>query len=180
MEQQAKRYQDRRHFACLLVVLFSGCTAEQSDNPADGEIAAVPDAAAFSEQLVLSNHDYLEQDAYARADSDWGERLAMQCRACHALEKNGPALLGPTLYGVFGRNAGSLPGFDYSIALASAGFVWTPAALDAWLAAPSQFLPGNRMAFAGIQSGADRNALIAYLLKASDASDPVAAAVKGE
>ena len=69
---------------------------------------------------------------------------------------------------MFGRPAGTSPGFDYSPALASAGFVWTPAALDAWLAAPSQFLPGNRMAFAGIQRESDRNALIAYLLRASD------------
>jgi cytochrome c len=142
----------------------------------DTDTAVVPAATAFAVQIVLSNREYLAQDAYAAADGEWGERLAMQCRACHSLEKNGPTLLGPTLYGVFGRQAGSLPGFDYSTALASAGFVWTPAALDAWLAAPSQFLPGNRMAFAGVQSDADRNALIAYLLQVSDASNPVGAA----
>jgi cytochrome c len=126
---------------------------------------------------VLTNREYLEQDMYTAADSEWGKRLAMQCQACHALEKSGPSLLGPTLYGVFGRNAGSVPGFDYSPALATATFVWTPAALDAWLAAPSQFLPGNRMAFPGIPDSADRNALIAYLLQASDVSDQ---AGKGE
>jgi cytochrome c len=176
MEQQTKRNHGRRHFARLLAVLVSGCTSEKSNNPSDADSAVAPDAAAFAEQIVLSNRDYLEQDAYAAADREWGERLAMQCRACHALEKNGPTLLGPTLYGVFGRDAGSLPGFDYSPVLASATFVWTPAALDAWLAAPSRFLPGNRMAFAGVQNDTDRNALIAYLLQSSDASNEGATA----
>jgi cytochrome c len=176
MEQQRKPIRSRRHLACLLAVLVSGCTSEKSNNLSDADTAAVADSAAFAEQIVLSNREYLEQDGYAAADSEWGERLAMQCQACHALEKNGPTLLGPTLYGVFGRDAGSLPGFDYSPVLASATFIWTPAALDAWLAAPSQFLPGNRMAFAGIQNDADRNALIAYLLQVSDESNQVGAA----
>ncbi len=176
MEQQIKRNHDRRHFACLLAVLVSACNSENSNYLSDTNAGAVPDSAAFAEQIVLSNRDYLEQDAYAVADREWGERLAMQCRACHALEKNGPTLLGPTLYGVFGRDAGSLPGFDYSPVLASATFVWTPAALDAWLAAPSRFLPGNRMAFAGIQNDVDRDALIAYLLQTGDVSNDVGTA----
>lgn len=173
MEQQRKCIRSRRRCACLFAVLVFGCTSEKSNNPSDANTATQTDWAAFAEQIVLTNREYLEQDVYTAADSEWGERLAMQCRACHALEKNGPTLLGPTLYEVFGRDAGSVPGFDYSPVLASATFVWTPAALDAWLAAPSQFLPGNRMAFAGIQRSADRNALIAYLLQASDSSNQV-------
>jgi cytochrome c len=170
MEQQENRIQSQRRVACLLFLLAAGCTSETSDEPSNAAAPSVPDSAAFAEQIVLSNREYLDQDAYATADRAWGERLAMQCRACHALEKDGPTLLGPTLYGVFGRDAGGVPGFDYSPVLASASFVWTPAALDAWLAAPSRFLPGNRMAFAGIQYDSDRNALIAYLLQASDTS----------
>lgn len=176
MEQQSKPVQGRHYVVCLLVVLVSACTSENSNDLSDTNAAAVPDSAAFAEQTVLSNGEYLEQGAYAGADKEWGERLAMQCRGCHTLEKNGAALMGPTLYGVFGRDAGSVAGFDYSPTLASATFVWTPAALDAWLAAPSRFLPGNRMAFAGIQDAADRNALIAYLLQAGDASGQVGTA----
>lgn len=159
----------RRQLAGIVAVLLCGCTPAP-DNPPASASASMPAAADFASQVVLSNSDYLAQDTYATADAAWGERLAMQCRACHTLEKGGPTLLGPTLNGMFGRPAGTSPGFDYSPALASAGFVWTPAALDAWLAAPSQFLPGNRMAFAGIQRESDRNALIAYLLRASDAA----------
>lgn len=178
MEQQRKHTHGRRLCACLLAVLVAGCTSKQSSNPPDTDTVAGTDSTAFAGQIALTNREYLEQDAYTAADSEWGERLAMQCRACHSLEKNGPALLGPTLSGVFGRDAGNVPGFDYSPVLASATFIWTPAALDAWLAAPSRFLPGNRMAFAGIQDSTDRNALIAYLLQASDASNQVSTALK--
>jgi len=170
METEKYCMQHCRRLACLFAVLLSACTPASNDG-ATNTPTTVKDATAFAEQVVLSNLEYLEQDAYATADRAWGERLAMQCRACHALEKGGPTLLGPALHGVFGRHAGTAPGFDYSPALASVGFVWTPAALDAWLAAPSQFLPGNRMAFAGIQRESDRNALIAYLLQSTGAGD---------
>ena len=89
----------------------------------------------------------------------------MQCRACHTLEQGGANVLGPNLFGVFGRTAGSAPDYPYSEVLAAGGFVWTPRALDAWLAQPFAFLPGNRMSFPGLKDGNDRNAVIAYLLQ---------------
>jgi cytochrome c len=49
----------------------------------------------------------------------------------------------------------------------NADFVWTPAALNAWLAQPGRFLPGNRMTFAGVLKQSDRDDLIAYLLGAT-------------
>jgi len=73
-------------------------------------------------------------------------------------------MIGPALYGFFGETAGTRPGFAYSAALAEADFVWTPAALNAWLAQPGRFLPGNSMVFAGILRPGDRDDLIAYLL----------------
>lgn len=77
-------------------------------------------------------------------------------------------MLGPNLHGFFGRRAGSAPDFDYSPVLREASFVWTPRALDAWLAQPARFLPGNRMSFTGVHDAGDRASLIAYLLEVSD------------
>ncbi len=165
MEQHRNSLQHHRLLIGLVAAMCTGCAPDTTGNTSE---TAAPDAAAFADQIVLSNREYLQQPAYAAADVEWGARLAMQCLACHTLEQNGPALLGPNLHGVFGRAAASAEDFDYSSALTSASVVWTPGALDAWLAAPSQFLPGNRMAFAGIPKAADRDALIAYLLLETD------------
>ena len=101
------------------------------------------------------------------ADLERGAVLALSCRACHTLGAGEPHLLGPNLYGLFGRLTGSAAGFEYSVALREADLIWTPEALDAWLAEPGSFLPGNSMVFAGFNSASDRGDLIAYLLRAT-------------
>ncbi len=75
--------------------------------------------------------------------------------------------MGPNLHGVFGRAAGAVEGFDYSPGLRSSGLVWTPRALDAWLADPASFVAGTKMTFTGYRSAEDRRDLIAYLLHAT-------------
>ena len=57
------------------------------------------------------------------------------------------------------------------IELTESGIVWTPVKVDQWLASPSEFLPGNRMIFAGVADPADRADLIAYLIEATTSSD---------
>lgn len=88
----------------------------------------------------------------------------MQCLACHRFEPDTPGPVGPNLYGFFGRSVGSVDGYPYSPALTQAEFIWTPRALDSWLAQPARFLPGNRMVYAGMADQDNRNALIAALL----------------
>ncbi len=136
------------------------------DSAGPGSTAAsVLTAATLGQQVVLPAERYLAETPYSAADFDNGERQARMCRACHSLEKSGPNMVGPGLYGFFGQQAASAEGFNYSDALAQAGFRWTPRALDAWLQQPAKFLPGNRMIYPGIASAGDRVDLIAYLLK---------------
>lgn len=104
-----------------------------------------------------------DSQAAQRALIARGEILSFSCRPCHGLAPGEESPMGPHLHGVFGRPAGQLPGFDYSPAMRESGIVWTPETLDAWLARPDGFLPGNDMAFAGFRSAEDRRALIAYL-----------------
>lgn len=87
-----------------------------------------------------------------------------QCAACHSTEK-GRTLLGPSLAGVAGRRAGSLPGYNYSAALRSSRLTWDAATLDRWLTSPQKLVPGTRMAFAGIPDPAKRKQLVDHLLK---------------
>lgn len=102
---------------------------------------------------------------YNTADYDSGRRLFRRCSSCHTVDQNGSHRVGPNLHGLFGRQAGSAENFNYSDALANAGFEWTPEQLDAWLANPREFLPGNRMSFVGLREEEDRQDVIAYLLE---------------
>lgn len=85
------------------------------------------------------------------------------CSACHIVAAEGPRRLGPTVFGVVGRKAGSVEGFRYSSAKRDADLVWTPEQLDKYLANPREFMPGTTMAFAGIRNDAERANVIAYL-----------------
>ncbi len=105
-----------------------------------------------------------DSTALAPADLMRGELLSLACQACHTLGAGQAHLLGPNLYGVFGQTSARKDDFEYSPALRSAELVWTPAALEAWLANPEEFLPGNNMVFAGYDSATDRRDLIAFLL----------------
>ena len=121
----------------------------------------------LGEQVVLTAEEYLATAPYNDADRSRGERQAQICKACHSLDRDGPNMIGPALHGFFGTEVGSRSGFEYSAVMRNADFVWTPEALNAWLAQPGRFLPGNRMTFAGVQRQSDRDDLIAYLLGAT-------------
>ena len=149
--------------------IAAGCSSDSSGDAA--QQSSLLTAATLGEQMILSTREYLANAPYADADFDNGARQVQICRACHSLEQGGPVMLGPGLFGMFGARAGARPGFDYSAVLAEAGFVWTPRALEAWLAAPARFLPGNRMSFPGVLDATNRVDLVAYLLKVTDDSD---------
>lgn len=147
-----------------VLTLLAAC-GDDSQDKLSGEIeAAHLSAATLGEQTVLGVSDYLALEQYQAANSKKGERQAMICKACHSFDAAGPNMIGPALFGFFGRGAGEQAGFDYSPAMQAADFIWTPRALDAWLAQPGRFLPGNRMTFAGVSGQQDRDDLIAYLL----------------
>ena len=154
--------------AAVLVTLVAACGKnENEESGTAADAAPFPTAATLGEQVVLTAAEYLETEPYAGANRSKGERQAMLCKACHSLNKGGANMIGPALYGFIGTNVGTREGFEYSAVMRNADFVWTPEALDAWLAQPGRFLPGNRMTFAGVPDRQDRANLIAYLLEAT-------------
>jgi cytochrome c len=100
---------------------------------------------------------------YNMGDFDAGKQVFLQCAACHSDTKDGADMTGPNLYGVFGRKAGSKPGFSYSPALAAAGWTWDAAKIDQWVSGPQAVLPGTKMVFVGVKDPTQRRDLIAYL-----------------
>lgn len=101
--------------------------------------------------------------AQAAGNAASGAAIFNRCVICHDNRKNGVMKIGPNLFGVAGRKAGTYPGYSYSGAMKTAGITWTNAKLDAYLASPPQVVPGNKMAFAGISSSSERADLVAYL-----------------
>ena len=163
----------KNHSGLLAVValatLIAGCGRNNEEAGEAADQAPLPTAATLGDQVIMTASGYLQSEPYASASLSRGERQAQWCKACHSLEKGGPHMIGPALHGFFGTEVGTRSGFAYSEAMREADFVWTPAAVDAWLAQPGRFLPGNRMTFAGVADADDRNDLIAYLLEVTSA-----------
>ena len=157
----------------LGVLLIAGCT-QSSDNIDGGPattsagLTPAPLGVGIAEDSggreIETAAAYLQEPRFAEADVTRGEVLSLACQACHTLGAGQAHLIGPNLFGVFGRVSAGKDGFEYSPTLRSAELVWTPAALEAWLADPAAFLPGNDMVFAGYNSATDRRDLVAFLL----------------
>jgi cytochrome c len=96
-----------------------------------------------------------------------GKRVSRNCTACHDLTRaKRTTLIGPPLWGILDKPAGSVADYKYSkahVKAVQAGLFWTEENLDTYLTNPKAFIPGNRMAFAGIKVDEERWALLAYL-----------------
>jgi cytochrome c len=97
-----------------------------------------------------------------------GDKVHKVCVSCHTDEKGGGNKTGPELWNVFGRQAASLPGFNYSAAMQAYGKQWSYVNLYDYLAAPGKYVPGTTMSFAGVRKSEDRVALVAYLRSIND------------
>lgn len=137
--------------------------ADASPTDAGEEVAATGSEAEAEEQRAEESRDPALVDA--------GAAVFRQCKACHMVGAEAKSRVGPHLNDVPGRPAGAVEGFRYSKAMqarAEEGLVWTPDALDAYLADPKGFVPGTRMSFRGLDDPADRAAVAAYLESASE------------
>jgi len=106
--------------------------------------------------------------ASAMADGDPadGEKLFGRCKACHVVDKE-QNRVGPHLVGIIGRPAGSVGTFKYSDAMKNSGKTWDEATLAAYLQDPKGYIPGNKMAFAGLKKEDEVEDVIAYLKQAT-------------
>lgn len=94
-----------------------------------------------------------------------------RCSACHTLADSSGDIAGPNLWGVFDRIAGSKSGFTYSNALKAADYKWSPARLDAWLADPKGYLPGNIMGIPEAVPETERLNILSFMMIETGAVD---------
>lgn len=99
-------------------------------------------------------------------DAAAGQRVFNQCRACHVMGAGMKSTLGPNMFGVFGRTAGTVEGFRYSANMkekGAAGLVWSEETLRSYITNPKQVVPTGSMTFPGLRNEQQVNDLIAYL-----------------
>ncbi|MCP3474189.1 c-type cytochrome [Bradyrhizobium sp. CCGUVB1N3] len=118
---------------------------------------------------VLHSPSHGQEPARKSSDTASGQRVFNNaCRTCHTM-KDGDNRLGPHLYRIVGREAGSLPDYNYSSAMKGANFAWDEEKLDRFIANPDELVPGNSMKpYSGLASADDRAKIVSFLR--SDAS----------
>ena len=114
---------------------------------------------SFAAALLLWNAPH----AFGAGDAAKGADVFKRCTICHNADKDGPNRIGPNLFGVVGRAAGSVSGYSYSTAMKASGLTWTDANLAEYLASPKTKVPGNRMSFGGVSDAGQLADLVAYL-----------------
>jgi cytochrome c len=99
----------------------------------------------------------------ALAQDDGQTAFNNSCRTCHTM-KEGDNRQGPSLAGIVGRKAGSLPGFNYSPSMKQSGITWDEATLDKFIADPEQVVHGSTMKpYGGITDAAQRKTIVDFL-----------------
>jgi cytochrome c len=121
-------------------------------------------ALPLSALITLSAEALGQETAGRSARPDEGEFVFNNaCRLCHTL-KQGDDRLGPNLYKIIGRKAGSLPSYGYSSSMKGAELVWDETTLDRFIANPDQVVSGHSMRpYGGLASPEERAKIIAFL-----------------
>ncbi|OYU78591.1 MAG: cytochrome c family protein [Alphaproteobacteria bacterium PA3] len=146
-----------------------GFPVEVAEAPAGGaEAAAGP-------ELMPDWGSLMADSVQTAALIEQGDKLHKVCSSCHNVEPGSANKTGPSLYGVFGRTAGTHAGFAYSDAMKAYGKAWDYDGLYNFLKAPKGYIKGTAMAYAGMGKSSDRVALVAYLHSLSPSPAPLPA-----
>lgn len=105
----------------------------------------------------------LASPAMATGDASKGQTLFARCGVCHTAARGAANRIGPNLFGVVGRKAGTLVGYSYSSAMTRSGITWSADTLAHYLMGPASVVPGTKMTFAGLQSPQQADDMTAYL-----------------
>ncbi len=108
----------------------------------------------------------------AMGDLAHGEKVFKKCSACHMIASGGKNMIGPNLWSVIGRTAGSVSDYKYSKAMVAYGKKWTFEEMNGYLIKPASYIKGTKMAFAGLRKEKDRASVILYLNSKSDSPLP--------
>lgn len=150
---------DRKYVGTAVVAVLAAASA--------GVVAfATNNVSAAEAHRTLMTTPVVEgvQVAQAAGNATAGATAFIRCRVCHTVERGEPNRVGPNLFGVVGRKAAQVAGFNYSDPMKNSNITWDDAALNRYIQDPPGTVPGNKMQLAkgaiNAQGAAD---IIAFL-----------------
>ena len=156
-------------FAIILVVGINKVTdvifyVEKPEKSAYqvAEVTTVASTTSDEESSANSESGNI-MDLFASTNAAEGAKIFKKCAACHSIAEGGSNKIGPALWGVLGRPAGSVPGYKYSKAVASHGKNWSFEEMNGFLIKPKDWIKGTKMSFAGLKNAKERAAVILYM-----------------
>ena len=150
--------------------LFHVDKPEQSAYKIEG-LETVNTSALVTEKKVQEQVDIVQ--LLSMGDIAHGEKVFKKCSACHMVVSDGKNMIGPNLWSVIGRKAGSIADYNYSKAMVAYGKEWTFEEMNAYLIKPQAYVKGTKMAFAGLRKEKDRASVILYMNSKSNKPKPI-------
>ena len=153
-------------FAIILVVGINKVTdvifyVEKPEKSAYQVESVTTTASTTSTETSLETGNIMA--IFASTSAADGAKVFKKCAACHSIAEGGKNKIGPALWGVLGRQAGSLPDYKYSKAMAAHGKKWSFEEMNGFLIKPKDWIKGTKMSYAGLKSEKERAAVILYM-----------------
>ena len=159
-------------FAVILVLGINKVTDIIFHNPAPQTSAYQANVTTVaSNEAQTSSESSQTEDImalFASTSAADGAKVFKKCLACHNIEKGKPNKIGPNIFGVLNRKAGSVSGYKYSKAMVTFGKSWSVEEMDGFLTKPKDWIKGTKMSFAGLKNAKDRAAVILYMNENTD------------
>jgi cytochrome c len=152
-------------------VLFHVEKPKESAYKIEGLEIAVSTASSGTEVKEVEAVDL--KALLAMGDLVHGEKVFKKCSACHMIASGGKNMIGPNLWSVIGRTAGSVSDYKYSKAMVAYGKEWTFEEMNSYLIKPQAYIKGTKMAFAGLRKEKDRASVILFMNSKSSSPKPL-------
>jgi len=134
---------------------------EKSAYQVDGETTVASSSSAETSSGDSESENIMA--LFASVSASDGEKVFKKCAACHSIAQGGGNKIGPALWGVIGRKAGSFPDYKYSKAMAAYAKSWSFEEMNGFLIKPKEWIKGTKMSFAGLKNSKERAAVILYM-----------------
>ena len=153
-------------------ILFGIYKPEQSAYKIEGLEVATTSVSKDDEQDKVAEVVDIKA-LLAMGDLGHGEKVFKKCSACHQIAADGKNMIGPNLWGVIGRTAGSISDYKYSKAMVAYAKEWSYEEMNSYLIKPQAYIKGTKMAFAGLRKEKDRASVILYMNSKSSSPKPL-------